>query len=99
MLILFEPVRTGRLGVKGGRKDLGNVYAEAGVLVLVDLLLVALLGGPLAAADSRIEGDGRVLRTQVLAGDDDAGLVIDEDLVMRVSAIGWWPDNLDAVAL
>lgn len=99
MLILSEPVRAGRMGVKGCGKDLGDVGAEAGVGVWRRFLLVALLGGPPAGDDGRVEGGGRVVRPQVLAGDGDAGLVIDEDLVMRVSAIGWRTDDLDAVAL
>ena len=99
MLILSEMIRTGRLGVKDSGKNLRNVGAEMRVLVRVCLLLVFLLGGPLASGDSRVECGGCVLRTQVPAGDGDAGLMIDEDLVMRVSAIGGRVDDLDAVAL
>jgi hypothetical protein len=85
-LVLPETIRAGRLGVKGGGKDLGDISAEAGVLMLFFLVFLVLTG-PLAAGDGRIEGGGRVIRTQVFAGDGDAGLVIDEDLVMRVSAL------------
>ena len=99
MLLLPETIWTGRLGVKDGGKDLGDIGAEAGVGVQVRLLLVLLLGGPLAAGDGRIEGGGCVLRTQVFAGDRGVRLVIDEDLVARVSAIGGRTDDLDPVAL
>lgn len=98
MLILSEVIRAGWLGVKGGGKDLGDIGAEMGVLVWF-LLLALLFGWPLAAGDGRVEGGGGVLPTQVFAGDGDTGLVIDEDLVVRVSAIGRWADDLDAVAL
>jgi len=98
MLILSEVIRAGRLGVKDAGKDLGDIGAVAGVEVR-RLLLVAVFGGPLAAGDGRVEGGGRVLGTEVFAGDSGAGLVIDEDLVMRVSAVGGWADDLDGVAL
>jgi hypothetical protein len=80
------------------RFNLGDIGAKASVVVR-RLTLVFVFGGPLSAADGRIEGGGRVLRTHVFAHNGDAGLVIDEDMVMRLSAIGRRADDLDAVAL
>ena len=99
MLILSEVVRASWLGVKSGGKDLGDIGAEAGVGLRNRLLLVAGFGGPLADGNGRVESGGGVLWTQVFTGDGDAGLVVDEDLVMRGSSIGWRADDVDAVAL
>ncbi|WP_431210329.1 hypothetical protein ACQ86N_30450 [Puia sp. P3] len=95
---MSKAVGVGRLGVRGGGKDLGNIGAEAG-FGMRGLLLVTLFGGSQEGDDGRVEGGGGVLRTQVLAGYGNAGLVIDEDLVVRIAAIGRRADDLDAVAL
>jgi len=63
MLILAKVIRAGWRSVKHRGKNLGDIGAEAGVLVRVRPLLVAVFGVPLAAGDGRVEGGGRVLRT------------------------------------
>jgi len=91
-------IRTGRLSVKDGGKNLGDVGAVPGVLLRFGLLSF-LLRWSLSAGDSCVDGGRRVVRAQRFAGDRRMGSVIDEDLVMRVSPVGWWPDDLDAVIL
>ena len=97
-LVISKVIGTGRLGVKDGGKDLGNVGAVSGIQVRF-FPLSLLFCGPLAAGDSRFDGGGRIFGAQCLAGNSCVGLVIDEDLVMRVSPIDWRPDDLDAVIL
>jgi hypothetical protein len=64
MLIMTEVIGTRGLGVEDGGKDLGYIGAIALVLVQF-LLLMFLVGGPLAAGDGGIEGGSRVFRIQV----------------------------------